>query len=148
MISRREIVTGAMWGSVSRAAAGGASPGADQSADALTVQKSLVAIESALTTIRTTLQDGLVNPGVAAGHVSRVREALTAFLRGSGRFPEFCDIGVDVFYDVYDWHIKHGQPIQLSRTPDNRLAIQFMFTQLVLRWENEPRFVGVPYERQ
>jgi hypothetical protein len=146
MISRREIVTGGMWGSL---AAGAAVPHAEeQSADALTVQKSLGAIQSTLTSIRTTLQDGLVNPGLAAGHVGRVRDALTVFLRGAGRFPEFCDIGANVFYDVYDWHIKYAQPIQLSRTADNRLAIQFMFTQLILRWENEPNFVGVPYERQ
>jgi hypothetical protein len=134
----------------SLAAGAGTRPGADeeQSADTAQIRQGLRDIRDSLNDVRTALDRGLVQPGIAHGHVGRVRDALTVFLRGAGRFPEFCDIGANVFYDVYDWHIKYAQPIQLSRTADNRLAIQFMFTQLILRWENEPNFVGVPYERQ
>ena len=41
------------------------------------------------------------------------------------------EIGVDVFYDVYDWHVRHQQQIQITRIAEQRLAIQFMFTQLI-----------------
>ena len=44
--------------------------------------------------------------------------------------------------DVYDWHVRHQQPIQLTRITDQRMAIRFMFTQLILRHEQDPAFVG------
>ena len=34
------------------------------------------------------------------------------------------------------------QQINISRIAEQRMAIQFMFTQLVLRWENESNYIG------
>ena len=67
------------------------------------------------------------------------------FARLSGKFPDYCDIGLDVFYDIYDWHVRQGQQINITRMSDQRIAILFMFTQLILRWENETTYVGTPY---
>lgn len=61
-------------------------------------------------------------------------------------FPEYIDVGTDVFYEAYDWHVRHQQPLQLSRQAGSRVAIVFMFTQLVLRPEQERTFIGVPYD--
>jgi hypothetical protein len=68
-------------------------------------------------------------------------------MRATTKFPDYCDIGLKVFYDIYDWHIRNRQQIVISRQPDNRYAIQFMFTTLILRNEQDPNFIGIPYDR-
>lgn len=69
------------------------------------------------------------------------------YTKTSGKFPEYCDIGLGVFHDIYDWHARNQQQIQIARIADQRPAIQFMFTQLVLRWENDVNYVGTPFDR-
>ena len=69
------------------------------------------------------------------------------YLKTSGKFPEFCDIGTSVFFEVYDWHVRHQQQIQITRMADQRMMIQFLFTQLILRWENESNYIGTPFDK-
>ena len=64
-----------------------------------------------------------------------------------GKFPDYCDVGLDYFNAVYDWHVRHRQPIQMTRTAENQMVIQFMSTQLVLRAEMEPAYCGLPYDK-
>jgi hypothetical protein len=145
MISRREVVTAGVLGSLS-AAASPAAASTEQSGDQ-GVQNQLGQIQRALTTLNTTVQSGLVGPGLSAGFISDIRDRLTVHLRSSGKFPDFMEIGTDPFYDVYDWHVRHSQQIQITRMADQRFSIQFMFTQLVVRWEQDRRFLGQPYDR-
>lgn len=56
--------------------------------------------------------------------IERLREQMAQFLRSNGKFPDFCDIGYDVFYGLYDWHVKNGQELSVGREPDGRYAIQ------------------------
>jgi hypothetical protein len=51
-----------------------------------------------------------------------------------------------VFTDLYDWHVRYQQPIEITRV-DNRTAIRFMFTLMVLRPEQADNFVGIPFDR-
>ena len=81
------------------------------------------------------------------GNVGQVKSAIEKYAKTGGKFPEYCEVGLSVFYDVYDWHVRHQQQIQITRIADQRLAIQFMFTQLILRWENVETYVGTPYDR-
>jgi len=30
-------------------------------------------------------------------------------------FPDFIETGLDVWMAAYDWHVKHGQPINVGR---------------------------------
>ena len=57
------------------------------------------------------------------------------------------EIGTSLFYDVYDWHVRHAQQIQIIRLADQRFAIQFMFTQLIVRWEQDANYLGTPFDR-
>ena len=104
-------------------------------------------IKTELEEIKGHLRTGLVASTLSVGLVGQVTERIQKFLRSAGKFPEFCDIGTSVFYDVYDWHVKHQQQINVTRLADQRLMIQFMFTQLVVRWENDPNYVGAPFDR-
>ena len=149
MISRREVVTAGVLGTLSNAAM--AAPAESQrsqgSQDDSGMQTQLGEIRKALTNINGNLDSGLRGPGLNAGFIGDIRERFTIHLRSSGKFPDFMEIGTAPFYDIYDWHVRHGQQIQITRIADQRFAIQFMFTQLVVRWEQDPRYLGQPYDR-
>jgi len=104
-------------------------------------------IKTQLEELKTHVQTGLVANSLYVGRLGLLNERIEKHLRSSGKFPEFCDIGTGVFYDVYDWHVKHQQQINITRQADQRLTIQFMFTQLVLRWENDGNYLGMPFDR-
>lgn len=146
MISRREVVTAGVLGTLSNAAMAAPDEAQGRQDDA-GVQNQLGEIRKALDGINTNLNTGLRGPGLNAGFIGEIRERFTIHLRSSGKFPDFMEIGTAPFYDVYDWHVRHGQQIQIIRIADQRFAIQFMFTQLVVRWEQDSRFLGQPYDR-
>ena len=146
MISRREVVTAGVLGTLSNAAM--AAPVEAQSGQGdIGVQTQLGQIQKVLSTINGSLDSGLRGPGLNAGLIGEIRDRFTIHLRSSGKFPDFMEIGIDPFYDVYDWHVRHSQQIQIIRIADQRFAIQFMFTQLVVRWDQDRRYLGQPYDR-
>lgn len=146
MISRREVVTAGVLGTLSNPAL--AAPVDAQSGQSdIGVQTQLGQIQKVLSNINGSLESGLRGPGLNAGYIGEIRDRFSIHLRSSGKFPDFMEIGIDPFYDVYDWHVRHSQQIQIIRIADQRFAIQFMFTQLVVRWEQDRRYLGQPYDR-
>jgi hypothetical protein len=49
--------------------------------------------------------------------------------------------------DVYDWHVKNRQQLVVTRGPDGRYWLQFMFTTLIMRGEQDPNYIGIPYDK-
>ena len=149
MISRREVVTAGVLGTL-------AGSSADLSAEARVERAKVEAAQDegiirALKDINGELQrlgGVLVSESrVTGGFLSEIRLRFTQHLRSAGKFPDFMEIGTDPFYEVYDWHIRHQQQIQITRISEQRFAIQWMFTQLIVRFEVEARFLGVPFDR-
>jgi hypothetical protein len=62
------------------------------------------------------------------------------------KYPDFLEIGLDVWDNVYDWHVTYQQPLNVNRLADGRYAMAFMFTTLLLRPEQSPDFVGYPFD--
>ena len=139
MISRREVVTAGVLGTL-----------AGSGADVAAAQDDAGVIR-ALKEIHVELQrlGGVVDntTRVTGGYLSAIRERFTVHLRAAGKFPDFMEIGTDPFYEVYDWHVRHQQQIQITRISEQRFAIQWMFTQLIVRFEVESKFLGVPFDR-
>lgn len=138
MISRREVVTAGVLGTL----AGSTAEAAQDDAGVI----------RALNEINKELQrlGGVVDSTsrVTGGNfLGQIRERFTTYLRAAGKFPDFMEIGIDPFYEVYDWHIRHQQQIQVTRISEQRFAIQWMFTQLIVRFEVEPKFLGIPFDR-
>ena len=141
MISRREVVTAGMLGTLATA-----SPAiAEIQQDVQALKDGFTKVEDAMRSLQRATDEGLRGNSMNYGGVGSVSDKIKRFARLSGKFPDFCDIGLDIFYDVYDWHVRQQQQINIVRLSDQRIAIQFMFTQLILRWENEPNYVGTPY---
>lgn len=97
--------------------------------------------------IDTSLRAAFQSNSLAFGAVAALRAAFTTHYRANARFPSFIDVGFGVFYDVYDWHIKHNQPVLVNRGADGRLSIDFMFTRLYVRVEYSEMQIGIPYDR-
>jgi len=78
--------------------------------------------------------------------VARIRQQQHTWMRSSQRYPDFIEIGLDVWDNLYDWHVVHQQPINMTRTSDGRYAMVFMFTTLLLRPDQAPDFVGFAFD--
>ncbi len=141
MLSRREVLAGGLVGGLSGDAVD------PQAAQQPAEREGLREIEQAIEGVTGSLDRAFNTISLTTGIVASLRRTFDTHLRGNGRFPAFCDIGIGVFYEIYDWHVRNRQEIVVARQPDNRYAIQFMFTTLVLRYENDPSFIGIPYDR-
>jgi hypothetical protein len=142
MISRREVMTTGVLGTLASA-----NPPAlaEIQADVQALKDGFKNVEQSVDALKSSIDQGLRGSSMNFGNVGRVSSEIQKYAKTSGKFPEYCDIGLGVFYDVYDWHVRHNQQIQIARIADQRIMILFMFTQLILRWENDSSYVGVPY---
>ena len=73
---------------------------------------------------------------------SCARTMETVFSREPPSFPTTSKSGSAVFFDTYDWHVKNQQQLVVTRAPDGRYWMQFMFTTLILRHEQDPAYIG------
>ena len=78
--------------------------------------------------------------------VSRVRQQQRTWLLATRKYPDFLEIGLDVWDNIYDWHVAFQQTLNVTRLADGRYAMAFMFTTLLLRSEQAPDFVGYPFD--
>ena len=157
MITRRELVAGTALGAIAAATSSTdsfAAPPAPTIADAPSQDvdnAALRRIAEKTNEIDQTL-DGLSGAvrsnSLAFGFVPKLRDAYTLYWKSHSKFPEFCEVGTAVFYDIYDWHIKNRQPIPVSRFADGRMSITFMYTQLLVRIDQTPDYIGIPFDRQ
>jgi hypothetical protein len=140
MVRRRQLLTTAMFGGFV------AHPGAVEEAVQSPAERQFQAFQD--------IVDGVKNIGrvIETAHsfteIGEVRLRQVAFLRAEGKFPDFIDLGVDVWMGVHDWHIKHGLPMPLGRDANNRYTIMLLATTLVLRPDFVPTHIGTPYENR
>ena len=148
MLSRRELMTAGVTGTLyhgvpASAAADGGTVSTEQQADRDGQREIARAISGASSSVASLLSSN----STAHGFVGKIRDLMNTFLRGNGKFPDFMDIGIAVFWDLYDWHIKNEQQLIVTRGTDGRYWMQFAFTTLLLRHEVEPSHLGVPFDK-
>ena len=80
-------------------------------------------------------------------HIDAVRRQQRTFLKTTQKYPEYIEVGIDVWESVYDWHVKHQQPVQAGRAADGRYMMLFMFTNLLLRPDQAPTYVGYGFDK-
>ena len=101
------------------------------------------ALSRAVDDLRQTIQNNYNNPWRV---IAQVREQQRVWMRANYRYPDFIDIGVDIWEALYDWHVRFQQPLNVARMPDGRYVISFMFTTFVMRPDQMPNYIGPPYE--
>ena len=155
MISRRTVLSGTTVGGVlasleppAEAAPEAAGMQADQSVAALAAVARAVSamnadVTQAINTLRTEFRQ---QTGFA--DIEAVRVPIRTYLRNSNKFPEYIEVGTDVWQSIYDWHVRFLQPLTITRTPEGRYTIQLMSTICIMRVELPPNYVGVPYDNR
>ena len=74
--------------------------------------------------------------------LARIRDQQRVFLKANQKFPDFIEVGVSVWESVVDWHIRHQQPLSVSRSAEGRYIMAVGFTTLILRPELSDNYVG------
>lgn len=143
MVTRRELVTAGALGALSTAAGAEGTALAEAQSNEQISAEALRAMRGDLARIQETLDDALT---VGRGVVSTVRKQFEVYVRTNQKYPDYCEIGLQVFTDLYDWHVRYQQPLEITRV-DNRTALRFMFTWMVLVPGQDPAFIGIPYDR-
>lgn len=77
-----------------------------------------------------------------------LRDPIKMFLRTAGKFPDFIEVGIDVWQQVYDWHVRYQQPLTVGRNAEGRYTIMLLATTVVMRVEIAPSFVGIPFDNR
>ena len=138
MVQRRDLVSGGIVAGLAALAAppaqGAGGAGDEQSATAINRLRETV--ERQFNEIYTGKWRGLL----------RVRQQQHAWLLSTRKYPDFIEIGLDVWDNVYDWHVAYQQPVNMTRLADGRYAMAFMFTTLLLRPDQSPDFVGYAFD--
>jgi hypothetical protein len=80
--------------------------------------------------------------------IAPVRDQLRTYLRANGKFPDFIEVGNDVWQNVYDWHVRFQQPIAFGRTPEGRYTILLLATNVVMRPDMAANYIGVGYDNR
>jgi hypothetical protein len=136
MLERREVVGGGLLGLTALFGAGGGVAEAAQRADGPEIAR-------ALDELRDLLERRLAAPFV---ELTEIRQQQRMFLKAGQKFPEFIEIGINVWDRLYDWHVRHQQPLNVVRRDDGRYTMTFMFTTLVLRPEQTDNYVSFAYD--
>ncbi len=135
MIARRHLLGTTLFGGLVGAAV--PPPGEDGQSPEPRVQE----IIDGLKDIRRAIDSQQNNAEIVG-----LRQRQLDFLRASGKFPDFIEAGSDVWFGVYDWHVRHLQPMTLGRDATGRYTIMLMSTVVILRPDTSPTFVGNPYD--
>ena len=89
---------------------------------------------------------GLRGPIPGAGEVAMIRQARRTYLKTTGKFPEYLDVGIDVWEGLIDWYVATRQLVDVGRLPDGRYFVKFVGTNIVLRAEVPEGHIGVGSE--
>ncbi len=134
MVSRRQLLAGGIGaGAVAAPGRGDAAPQDDSAY--------LAAVVTELREIRRAVSI----EGSEA--VALVRAAQRTHLKNSGRFPEFVDVGYNVFNAVLDWLLALRQPADINRAAEGRYAVPFLMSTVVLRPDFPDDYVGQGYDK-
>ena len=131
MISRRELIASGI--------------GATAAANAGETALQDTALLSSMLTELQGIRRAVSTEGTQA--VAQIRDSQRTFFKNTGRFPDFIDVGFNVFQSVVDWLIAVQQPVTLSRVTDGRYSLNFIGSTIVLRGDFADNYVGQGYDR-
>lgn len=78
--------------------------------------------------------------------VDAVREQQRIFLKSTGKYPDYIEVGLAVWERLYDWHVRWQQPLTITRQPDGQYAMGFMLSTIVLKPNMQASYIGPGYD--
>lgn len=137
MMERRDLVGGGLVAGLAAMMA----PDAEAAGGAQ--RDNTEALSRAVDELRQTIQSNYNNPWRV---IAQLREQQRVWMRANYRYPEFIEIGIDIWDALYDWHVRFQQPLNVARMQDGRYAMSFMFTTFIMRPDALPNFIGFPFD--
>ena len=133
VVDRRSLLNGTLFSGLAALAP------AQQSRSSPQDSRDEAAVAKAIDDLNTTIQHTFeISPELA-----RIRQQQRIFLKANQKFPDFIEVGVGVWESVVDWHIRHQQPLSVSRGAEGRYIMTVAFTTLILRPELSENYVGI-----
>ena len=80
--------------------------------------------------------------------INPVRDQIKAVLRPSVKIPDFIDVGVDVWHQVYDWHVRYQQPLTIAKNAEGSYTILLASTLVIMRTELPLNYIGQGYDNR
>ena len=80
--------------------------------------------------------------------IEPVRDQIKTFLRQAGKYPDYIEVGTDVWHQVYDWHVRYQQPMTVARSSEGRYTILLYSTQVIMRTELAATYIGQAYDNR
>jgi len=87
-------------------------------------------------------------PSTASASIALIRQQQRTYIRAHEKYPDFIEVGLGVWEEVYDWHVRYQQPITAARLADGRYVLGFMFTSLILRPDQALEYVGFGFDNE
>ncbi len=145
MLTRRELIAFGVAGGLSPVDAAELEGGetVEQQAD----RDGQKEIATAISRIGVALDRALPSNSLEVGTIGKLTDLMELHFKSTGRFPDYIDIGVSIFMELYNWHVRNRQQLFIQRGADNRYTIQFMLTTMILRQEVDRGHIGIPYEK-
>lgn len=125
MVERRDVIGGGLAAGLA-AAFGGADVRAQTRRDTSDTTADMK-IADAIDKLREAIERQHESPDV-----SQIRAQQRIFLKANQKFPDFMDVGIDVWEHMHDWHVRNRQPLTIVRTNDGGYGMAFGVTTLLL----------------
>jgi hypothetical protein len=138
-MERRDVIGGGLAAGLA-AAFGGADVPAQTRRDVSDVSADLK-IAYAIDELRESIQHQHESPDI-----SQIRAQQRTFLKANQKFPDYMDIGIDVWEHMYDWHVRNRQPLTIVRTNDGRYGMTFLTTTLILQPQQVGTYISWGYD--
>jgi hypothetical protein len=144
MMSRRSVLGAPAFGGLVASLATAAPEAAVPAAQ---VEQAMEGVSRAVRELRDSLREDMRRESTF-WELTPIRDATKNFLRAAGKFPDFLEVGSDIWHQVYDWHVRYQQPLNIGRNAEGRYTMTVMGTMLIMRVEVQPGFVGIPFDNR
>ena len=140
MVERRDVIGGGL------AAGLAALFGDDAAQGAQTMQRTVPTDDDAMTAKAVDALRVMFEHQHESQEIMQIRSQQRTFLKANQKFPDFIDVGIEVWERLHDWHIKNRQPLTIVRTSDGHYGMPFMATTLILRQEQAENYISWGYD--
>ena len=83
-----------------------------------------------------------------SAEVAQIRAQQRTFLKANQKFPDYMDVGIDVWERMHDWHVRTRQPLNIARTADGRYGMVFGVTTLLLLPQQVGGYISWGYDNR
>ena len=140
MVERRDVIGGGLVAGL--AAAFGAPAGAQARRDT-TDDAAEAKVADAIDRLRQSLEHEH-----ESGDVALIRAQQRTFLKANQKFPDYMDVGIDVWERMYDWHVRTRQPLNIVRLNDGRYGMVLGVTTLLLMPQQTGGYISWGYDNR